>query len=66
MIRVPVNVVFGRLLTPLFNRYVRHPPIGSQSGIAAILAMDSLDAGSRPIGRPSGDLEKRGGEEGGG
>lgn len=66
MIRIPGNVVFGRLLTPLFNTYVRGLSIGSQSGIAAILAMDSLDASSRPIGRPSGDLEKRGGEEGGG
>lgn len=27
--------------------------------------MDSPDASSRAIGRPSGDLEKRGGEEGG-
>ncbi|CAD1474354.1 unnamed protein product [Heterotrigona itama] len=45
--------------------YVRGLSIGSQSGIAAILAMDSPDASSRPIGRPSGDLEKRGGEEGG-
>lgn len=41
------------------------PSIGSQSGIGAILAMDSPDASSRAIGRPSGDLEKRGGEEGG-
>ncbi|TGZ51271.1 hypothetical protein DBV15_07782 [Temnothorax longispinosus] len=31
-----------------------------QGGIAAILAMDSPDASSRTIGRPSGDLVKRG------
>lgn len=35
-----------------------------QGGIAAILAMDSPDASSRTIGRPSGDLAKRGGERG--
>ncbi|KOC70504.1 hypothetical protein WH47_00649 [Habropoda laboriosa] len=61
MIRIPGNVVFRRLLTPLFNTYVRGLSIGSQSGIAAILAMDSLGASSRLIGRPSGDLEKKGG-----
>ncbi|KOX80971.1 hypothetical protein WN51_00889 [Melipona quadrifasciata] len=45
MIRIPGNVVLGRLLTlPLFNTYVRGLSIGSQSGIAAILAMDSPDA----------------------
>lgn len=37
-----------------------------QGGIAAILAMDSPDASSRMIGRPSGDLAKRGGERGAG